>query len=154
MIKKYIKASIYILILILFVIIQFQLWLNNEENITLKTNLSMALAQITLLELKHDDEIQKMRKTLRDDQSKQDTKIAVLQKVGKTPARIDPKKLSTVYILPYPPHNRGRFLKYESYVRKNDPTGRELIIFNEFNNDSVIRTAVPSTEVRWDIKEK
>lgn len=63
-----------------------------------------------------------------------------------------PTALSSAWIMPHPPANTGRFLHFESYREQKGLEGRAILVFKEWDGKQFIDTAVPVSEVRWDVK--
>lgn len=58
-------------------------------------------------------------------------------------------QLSKVWIMPYPPLNRGRYLNFISYSKQKNGDGQEVIIFEEWNGSSIVQTPILLKELRW-----
>lgn len=53
------------------------------------------------------------------------------------------------YLLPTPPHNVGRNIRYHSFVRTRDASGREQIVFTEVTDRGAVQTTALASDVRW-----
>lgn len=66
------------------------------------------------------------------------------------PTAPEAASLSSVWILPHPPENRGRFLTFASF-RQGSIAGRPgAVLFREWNGKEFVETQVPLMEVQWD----
>lgn len=74
------------------------------------------------------------------------TKTRTVQAQG-----VDLDRLSRVWIMPYPPLNRGRFLSFASYSIQKNGDGSETVVFEEWNGSSLVQTSIPAKEVRWNV---
>ena len=63
----------------------------------------------------------------------------------------DLDRLSSAWIMPYPPFNRGRFLNFTSYSIQKNGDGSETVLFKEWNGSSLVQTSIPAKEVRWNV---
>lgn len=63
-----------------------------------------------------------------------------------------PESLSTVWIMPHPPANAGRFVRFESYREQKGVEGQTVLVFREWTGKQYVDTPVPQPEVRWDVQ--
>ncbi|GIX42565.1 MAG: hypothetical protein KatS3mg129_2298 [Leptospiraceae bacterium] len=59
------------------------------------------------------------------------------------------KQIFYAYILPVPPENKGKLVKYYSFKRKIHPDGNEYIYFYTIDNQTIIAKA---ENVKWNIQ--
>lgn len=74
------------------------------------------------------------------------------QKKPTEQTRVDPSTLATVWVLPHPPRNKGRFIKFESFTDRIGPGGQEYFVFKEWTGNGFVETVVLSSELRWDVR--
>jgi len=57
--------------------------------------------------------------------------------------------LFSAYMLPHPPYNEGRTIRYDTFAKSKDENGREIVVFHEYRDGVYLQTQVPADQIKF-----